>query len=292
MFELKTLGGLALCEDGSKEVLSVLAQPKRFALLCYLAIARPRGGHRRDRLISLFWPERDARRARKALNQAVYSLRQSLGERVVVSRGDDDLSLDWELFTCDVDGFRTALREGALEHAMQLYRGPLLTGFHVAESFEFERWSAQERQTVHYLAFDAAAALATSHEKARDVSAAIRWAATASSIAPFDEKALRHLMHLLDATGNRARALCEFEAFETRLQEALDLAPSRETKSLATEIRMGAERTSAVGIKRAPGRRPPDSSAQARGQDLEALLNLTQDLMAKLQAFEARWTSR
>src|SRR5262245_12921902 len=39
-------------------------QPKRLALLAYLAIARPRGAHRRDALVAIFWPELDQHGAR------------------------------------------------------------------------------------------------------------------------------------------------------------------------------------------------------------------------------------
>jgi len=41
----------------------VLAQPKRVALLAYLAAATPRRLHRRDSLLALFWPELDQEHA-------------------------------------------------------------------------------------------------------------------------------------------------------------------------------------------------------------------------------------
>src|SRR4051812_8544668 len=79
MIELQTLGGLDLRDAKGRELRAVLRQPKRFALLAYLAVATPRGFHRRDTLLGLFWPELNQKHARNALNQAVHVLRHSLG---------------------------------------------------------------------------------------------------------------------------------------------------------------------------------------------------------------------
>ena len=57
MIEFQVLGSLGLRGPGGEEIPSVLAQPKRTALLAYLAVASPRGFHRRDTITGLFWPE-------------------------------------------------------------------------------------------------------------------------------------------------------------------------------------------------------------------------------------------
>ena len=62
---LSTLGRTELEGTDGRSILSVLSQPKRFALLVNLAVATPGGFVRRDRLIALFWPEYDQDRARK-----------------------------------------------------------------------------------------------------------------------------------------------------------------------------------------------------------------------------------
>jgi DNA-binding SARP family transcriptional activator len=54
MIELRTLGALELTSTDNSAVGSVLAQPRRAALLSYLALASPRGFHRRDTLFALF----------------------------------------------------------------------------------------------------------------------------------------------------------------------------------------------------------------------------------------------
>ena len=62
------------------EAEDVLHQPKRLALLVYLAMAEPRGFHRRDSLLALFWPELPEKRARNALNKTLHFLRSHLGD--------------------------------------------------------------------------------------------------------------------------------------------------------------------------------------------------------------------
>ncbi|MBA2245672.1 MAG: hypothetical protein H0W11_12000 [Gemmatimonadetes bacterium] len=89
MVELRTLGALDLRAVGGRVLESVLAQPKRIALLVYLAAAAPGRLHRRDILLALFWPEADEARARNSLSQALHFLRRSLGEGVLVSRGEE-----------------------------------------------------------------------------------------------------------------------------------------------------------------------------------------------------------
>ena len=70
----RALGTLALQDPNHEALESVLAQPKRVALLVYLTIARPRGFHRRDTLLALLWPEQDEQHARWALNQALRAI--------------------------------------------------------------------------------------------------------------------------------------------------------------------------------------------------------------------------
>ena len=93
MIEFRVLGALDLKGPNGETLLSVLAQPKRVALLAYLAVASPNGFHRRDKLLGLFWAESDQEHGRAALRKALYFLRQSLGDEVVVNRGDEEVGL-------------------------------------------------------------------------------------------------------------------------------------------------------------------------------------------------------
>ena len=87
VIEFRTLGTLDLKGPDGRELYSLLAQPKRIALLAYLCIAAPRGFHRRDTLLGLLWPEVDQAHARASLRNALHVLRHTLGETAFTRAG-------------------------------------------------------------------------------------------------------------------------------------------------------------------------------------------------------------
>src|SRR5713101_6123519 len=109
MIEFRLLGTLSLTTADGREVGSLLSQPRRLALLAYLAAATPRGPHRRDTLLALFWPDLDQEHARAALRQALHVVRDALGAEVIVTRGDEEVGVDLERISCDVVAFDRAI---------------------------------------------------------------------------------------------------------------------------------------------------------------------------------------
>ena len=147
MLEVRVLGPPRISANGRTPD-ALVRQSKRMALLVYLAAARPRGAHRRDKLLALFWPESDERHARAALNQALYVLRSRLGGRVLETRGDDEVALDPRSVWCDAAAFDAALDEGRAGDALALRRGDFLDGFFIRGAPEFERWIDEERSRL------------------------------------------------------------------------------------------------------------------------------------------------
>ncbi|HUF30019.1 MAG TPA: tetratricopeptide repeat protein [Gemmatimonadaceae bacterium] len=237
MIRLITLGAVDLHTADGRTLQSLLAQPKRLALLAYLAMATPRGFHRRDTLLGLFWAESETERARHSLNQAVYALRRILGESVVTSRGSEEIGVDPSLLWCDAVAFDGALARGALAEALELYRGDALQGFFLSDAVEFERWLDMERRRMRDRAAGAAWTLASQQEAVANGAGAAHWARCAAAFAPDDELALRRLVGLLDRVGDRAGALAAYESFAQRLADEYDGEPSEETRSLLEEMR-------------------------------------------------------
>ncbi|HEY3012060.1 MAG TPA: BTAD domain-containing putative transcriptional regulator [Gemmatimonadales bacterium] len=237
MIELRTLGALELTSAESRAVGSVLAQPRRAALLCYLALALPRGFHRRDTLFALFWPEYDAEQARHALRQSVYFLRRALGPKAIVSRGDEELALAPDQVSCDVWAFDAAVDQGQAADALALYRGELLAGFHISAAPDFEHWLDQERGRLRQRAGEAGWALAAARERDGDAAGAAEAARRAVTLSPTDETALRRLILLLQRLGDRAAAVRAYEAFTWKLEGEYELEPSAETRALVARIR-------------------------------------------------------
>ena len=231
MHQLHTLGALELTSPEGNSLDAILAQPKRSLFLAYLASATPRGYHRRDVLVALFWPELDAERARGALRKALHFLRATLGD-VVITRGDE-IAVDPARLGCDVIEFERAQAEGRLSDAMTLYRGDFLPGVFARDAPDVERWIQAERARLAALAARAAWTLAEGAE-AHDTAAAARWASVAWSLAPDDEATLRRTMSLLDRVGERAAAFRAYDDFATAL--AVDF-PGAEPSSATRDLR-------------------------------------------------------
>ena len=235
--EFRILGALNLLGPGGRELTPVLAQPKRVALLAYLAAATPRRPHRRDSLVALFWPELDQEHARAALRQALHGLRHALGDRVLVTRGDEDIGLDEAQIRCDVIDFERAAEAGRLADALELYRGDLLEGFFIRSAPQFEQWLEDERARLKTVALRGATVLAEQCEGRGGLIESAQWARRALRIAPLDEPALRRLMKTLDRLGDRAGALEAYETFAKRLTTELEADPAPETLALAGAVR-------------------------------------------------------
>src|SRR3989442_3940253 len=122
MIEFRLLGPLLLTDAEAREVTILLTRSRRLGLLAYLAAGRPGGLHRRDTLLALFWPELDVEHARAALRQALYVLRDSLGALAIVTRGDEEIGLDFNHLWCDVAAFEDAVAAGHVPQARELSR--------------------------------------------------------------------------------------------------------------------------------------------------------------------------
>jgi DNA-binding SARP family transcriptional activator len=237
MIQLHTLGTLVLRHSNGEDIQSVLAQPKRVALLAYLTIARPLGFHRRDTLHALLWPEQDEQHARWALNQALRHLRTALGKEVVASRGDGEVGIDPEALSCDAVEFEAAIEANDPGRALELYRGELLDGFHVSGCGDFERWLEEERVWLRRRAAQAASDLAQLKSADGEGVAAGHWARRALALAPDDEGEARRLIELLNRLGDRAGAVQAYEEFARRLREEYEVEPAPETRALIASVR-------------------------------------------------------
>ena len=103
---LNTLGGIRVVADG-RLVTGAAAQPRRLAVLALLARAG-RPGITREKILALLWPDEPEERARRSLNQAVYSLRRDLGDEDALL-GAKDLRLNLDRIEVDTIEFDDAI---------------------------------------------------------------------------------------------------------------------------------------------------------------------------------------
>ena len=236
MIRLRVLGAMDLRGSADQELRAVLAQPKRAALLAYLALATPRGPHRRDTLLALFWPEQDAEHARNALSQAVHFLRRSLGAEALVTANGDGLGLGWKDFWCDANAFEETLDTGRPSEAVELYRGDLLEGFHVADAPGFEQWLETERARLGSRYEKAVEGVAEERQTAGDWEGAIRGWRRLAGRDPYNSRVALRLMRALAAAGDPAGAVQQARVHDALLREELDIAPDPEIGALVREL--------------------------------------------------------
>jgi Tol biopolymer transport system component/DNA-binding SARP family transcriptional activator len=234
VLRLNTFGRLFVERDGTRLTGSA-SQPRRLALLALMAGAGDQG-MTRDRLLGLLWSETDEERARRGLNQALYALRQELGADEVFL-GTRDLRLNPELVTSDLAAFTVALKAGQLERATTQYAGPFLSGFHLSDAPEFERWLEDERTG---LARDYATALERLARRAAergDRLEAVEWWRKLAAQDPLNGRVAIGLMEALVANGDATAALQHARVYEVLLQQELEAPPDRDVVALAERIR-------------------------------------------------------
>jgi len=230
---LSLLGAPATEVDG--EPLAVDTR-KAIALLAYLAVEG--GGHARDSLASLLWPDYDGDRARAALRRTLSTLRAALGGRWVEAQRDT-VSLDPAGVVSDVADSRRLAEEGCFEAAAALHRGPFLAGFGLRDSPAFDSWQSFTAGTL-------TRELATMLDRAADERAARgEWAAAIEharrrlALDPVNEPAHRRLIALYAESGERNAAVAQYRDCVRTLYRELGVAPIESTTALYRSILEG-----------------------------------------------------
>ncbi len=251
----RTLGGISLCRLEGDQLQPVFVQSKQLALLSYLCcghrfvdVGRDVRGlstptsqypyHRRDLLVALFWPERDDAHAHGALRQALHGLREdALGEHVLITRGKTEVGLNHETISCDAGRFAEAIEQGNVEHAVSLYSGGFLTGFHTAGAPEFTRWMETARDRLERAYATGLEQLADEAEQRGDRLSAAEWWRRLSEHDPYNSRIVIRTMEALDAFGARCEALRLVENHEVLLRRTFGIDLDPQVRATADRLR-------------------------------------------------------
>jgi DNA-binding SARP family transcriptional activator len=212
---------------------------KSLALLVYLASGEMNRPYRREELTTLFWPDADGPRGRNALRQTLHVIRKELGPDVFHSNGSEDLSVNGNELSSDVEAFTRAIADGFPETALSWYKEDFLLGFSLHDSPEFDAWADDRRTDLRKMAARAARDLAHQAEGREDASTALFWWQRASRHQPFDEFVIRRIGSLLAWSENRGVALAELQTFRQRMAQGLGTDPSPSTLELMENLSEG-----------------------------------------------------
>lgn len=234
MYSLRLLGVISL-EGPSGPVSGRVTQRRRLALLALLGAAGDRGWTR-DRLVGLLWPEASDGQARHLLSDSLYVIRQALDGDGVSASGDV-LRLNAEAVWTDAVAFERAIKEGQLQEAVELYRGPFLDGFHVGDALELERWVETERSRLAGLYSTALETLAQQAEDAGEHATAVEWWRRLAAHDPYNSRRALRLMQALMKAGNPAGALEHARVHELLVKEELGVEPSDELMQVVERLK-------------------------------------------------------
>jgi DNA-binding SARP family transcriptional activator/tetratricopeptide (TPR) repeat protein len=237
---MSTDGSIRICLFGKPALfvdgeLRVFGGPRRaIALLAYLLLHRDRTVSRAA-LAEQFWPDEsdeDARAAlRRHLHRALAALPEAAGDTPWVLA--DKTTLRWNPaapLELDTARYEALSADGRRAGAIELYRGDYVDDF-------YEDWIVVERERLRSLHASNLIALIDERRAALDYAGAIAFAQTLLRMDNLREDAVRRLMSLRYASGDRSGALADFETFSRRVREELDAEPMPETVALREAIR-------------------------------------------------------
>jgi len=233
MLVLDLLSTLSLRNDARP--VPVAAQQKRpLGLLAILGVGGKQGLSR-DRIEAYLWPESSGARAQHALDQTVYAIRHALGSDLILSTARE-FRLNAELVQVDAWEFEQAIRAGQWTAAVGHYKGPLLDGFHFADSHELESWIDTNRTRLRLEYQKALEFLANLATEASDHSQTVMWLRRLATSDPLSAGATKKLMLALAAAGDRAGAVQYARVYQEIVRQELEMEPDSEIEDLAAAL--------------------------------------------------------
>jgi DNA-binding SARP family transcriptional activator/TolB-like protein len=231
MIEIRTLGRTCVSVDG-QPLADEAAWPRSLALVVYMA--REPGPDRREEILSVLWPDRDEKRARRALNQLLYTLRKS-SPALDLESIEDAIDFGAEV-RLDVQEFERRLDTGDARGAVELYQGPFLADLSLGEP-EFDHWADRQRAGLARKFRRAALDLAVQARAAGEHDKAVSYCQRLVEHDSLDDEAQHLLIECLWLRGDRVGALRQYEEYRALLGRELEIEPLEQTRELVARIR-------------------------------------------------------
>src|SRR5437588_5590387 len=233
MLILELLGTLCL-RDETRPVPVAAQQRRPLGLLAILGLGG-KPGLSRDRIEAYLWPESSGARAQHALDQTVYAIRHALGNDIILATARE-LRLNPELVRADVWAFEQAIRASQWTAAVDQYKGPLLDGFHFADSHELDSWIESNRSRLRLEYQKAIESLANLAAEAGDHSQSVTWWRRLANSDPLSAGATKRLMLALAAAGDRAGAMQYARVYQELVRQELEMEPEAAIEDLAATL--------------------------------------------------------
>lgn len=223
---LSLLGTIDLLKPDGTSARSVLAQPKRVALLAFLRLSEGGGPVTRDAVLSTFWPELPEERALNSLRQGLHFLRRSLGSEVIQRTGDHLLHVPVERLWCDAAEIERLADDGQDQEVLDLYGGSFLDGLPIDGPYTLDDWIERTRRRLRDVALGAASRLSEAARVAGQSVSAADWARRLIDLDPLEESGAALLIEAYISAGDPVAAVRSYHEYAEHLERELGLRPS------------------------------------------------------------------
>jgi predicted ATPase/DNA-binding SARP family transcriptional activator len=218
---------------------------KAKTLVKMLALA-PRHRLHRDAIAEMMWPDAELETAANNLYQIVHTIRRMIGPTSIALSDDvvrlcpaGGLSVDVEVFEQAAAIARRSSDITALQHALQLWTGPLLPEDQYAD------WAGEHRERLDETHAAVVSLLGSTLLEHGELEAALAVLEPLAAARPLDERLHRVLIDALADLGRRWEAIETYERLRDALDDTYAAEPEPQTKALYRRLLTGAKPTSA-----------------------------------------------
>lgn len=246
--QIQLFGPPRLTRDGT---LVHIERRRTLAFTIYLALSGQ--AEHRERLLTLFWPERDPSQARADLRRTLYQIHHLLGDGWLTTEGEGIALPPHPNLWIDVAHFRQRLAacrdhghaaDGVcptclplLGEAVALYSNDFLAGFSLPDSPAFDDWQFFQGEALRSELAGALERLVQGYAERDELAAAIAYAQRWLALDPLHEPVHRWLMQLYAWDDQQAAALRQHARCVRLLADELGVPPAPETEQLYQAIR-------------------------------------------------------
>lgn len=214
---------------------------KVMSLIKLLALAENHRLHR-EQITNLLWPDLDTKSAINNLHRALHFARAALDPTSATSRylslrgdlielcPDGPLWIDVEAFESAAATARRGREPAAYRAAIDLYAGDLLP------EDRYEAWAEERREALRETYLALLVEVAALYEQRKEYRPAIETLRQVVASEPAREEAHLSLMRLYAVSGQRRRAIAQYEQLEKALSEEPGVEPGTASRRLHEEI--------------------------------------------------------
>ncbi|MEZ4594810.1 MAG: BTAD domain-containing putative transcriptional regulator, partial [Chloroflexota bacterium] len=229
--EIRLLGGASFLLDGHP----VKSIPTRVAQALLIYLLHQRTTVAREQLIDLFFQASTPQQAAANLRSTLSRLRKELAPFLLIDGRSVGINPQADIWL-DSTQFNQQIETDALDSALSLYQGDFLAGFFLRDAPEFENWALIERERLRLKAIEGLKTQIAQFEEQAAYWDALDAVNKLLGIEPFLEEIHRAKMMLLMRTGQRARALHQYQTVVNLFAEELGVAVLPQTTALYERI--------------------------------------------------------